>query len=89
LEKQLWIDLKRLNFLGDKNSFKFDENGKITLGNMKLVLSTILGIKDKKPGSIQYANVFTANKGNYIENRKKENGWIKSVSYYIHPYGMD
>lgn len=49
--------------------------------------TTILGIKDKKPGSMQYANVFNAKKGNYFENKKNEIGWIKSVSYYIHPDG--
>jgi hypothetical protein len=32
-------------------------------------------------------SLFTAKKGNFIENRKKQIGWIKSVSYYIHPDG--
>ena len=49
--------------------------------------TTILGIKDKKPRSMQYANVFNGKKGNFIENKKNEIGWIKSVSYYIHPDG--
>ena len=49
--------------------------------------TAILGITDKEPRSMQYANVFTANKGIFIENKKKEIGWIKSVSYYIHPDG--
>ena len=46
-----------------------------------------VGIKDKKPLGMQYANVFSGNKGNFIENSKKEKGWIKSVSYYIYPDG--
>lgn len=50
----------------------------------KKYTTTILGIKDKKPESMQYAGIFTANKGNFIENIKNEIGWIKSVSYYIH-----
>ncbi len=46
-----------------------------------------IGIKDKKSLGVQYANVFNGNKGNFIENKKKQTGWIKSVSYYIHPDG--
>jgi len=34
-----------------------------------------------------YANIFGANKGNFIENKQKKKGWIKSVSYYIHTDG--
>lgn len=48
----------------------------------EFVLKT-LGIQDRKPGSIQYANVFGANKGNYLENPTKKVGWIKSVSYFL------
>ena len=47
----------------------------------------IIGIKDKQPWRMQYANLFSGNKGNYIKNKKGKTGWIKSVSYYIHPDG--
>jgi hypothetical protein len=47
----------------------------------------IAGIKNKEPLSPQYANLFGANKGNFIENKQKKKGWIKSVSYYIHSDG--
>lgn len=49
--------------------------------------TTIIGIKDKKPSSMQYANIFGANKGNFLENKRKDVGWIKSVSYYLHNNG--
>ena len=54
----------------------------------KKYTTVVLGIRDKKPRSMQYANASTANKGNFIENKKKENGWINSVSFYIHPDGQ-
>jgi hypothetical protein len=47
----------------------------------------ILGVRDNKPSAMQYANVFGANKGNFMKNDRKKSGWIKSVSYYIHPDG--
>ncbi len=63
----------------------------VVLGEVKIspkeYLTTIVGIKDKKPKSMQYANVFGAIKGNFLENKKKEVGWIKSVSYYLHNDG--
>ena len=47
----------------------------------------IVGNKDKKPSSIQVANIFGANKGNFLKNTRKEVGWIKSVSYFLHNNG--
>jgi hypothetical protein len=47
----------------------------------------ILGVRDSKPSGMQYANVFGANKGNFMKNDRKKPGWIKSVSYYVHPDG--
>jgi hypothetical protein len=63
----------------------------VLLGEIKVApkkyITTILGVGDKKPSQMQYANVFGANKGNFLKNEKKKTGWIKSVSYYIHPDG--
>jgi hypothetical protein len=63
----------------------------VFLGEIKVIpkkYSTIIaGIEDKEPLSQQYANLFGANKGNFIENERKKTGWIKSVSYYIHSDG--
>ena len=63
----------------------------VMLGEITVIpkkYSTIIaGIKDNEPSSPQYANLFGANKGNFIENKQKKKGWIKSVSYYIHTDG--
>lgn len=67
-----------------KENFVELEEVKVT---PKKFTTAILGIKDKKSDRMQYANVYNAKKGNFIENMKKEFGWIKSVSYYIHPDG--
>jgi len=53
----------------------------------KKYTTTILGIKDKSLGRVQYTGAFNASKGNFIKNIKSEPGWIKSVSYYIPPEG--
>ena len=53
----------------------------------KKYTTLILGVKENQPSSLQYANVFGANKGNFIKNDRQKAGWIKSVSYYIHPDG--
>jgi len=47
----------------------------------------IVGVRDKKPTGSQVANIFGANKGKYLRNPRKEVGWIKSVSYYLHSSG--
>jgi len=47
-----------------------------------------LGIKKKKPEREQYANVFNANKGNYIGNTMGVAGRIKAVSFYMADVGF-
>lgn len=47
-----------------------------------------LGIKKKKTNREQYANVFNANKGNYIRNTQGVSGWIKAVSFYLSDVGF-
>lgn len=63
----------------------------VEIGEVKVIpkkyTTSVLGITDKKSEHLQYANVFGANKGNFIYNNKNKQGWIKSVSYYIHPDG--
>ena len=46
-----------------------------------------LGITEKKPDSKQISNVFNSMIGNFIENKRGKDGWLKSVSYYIHADG--
>lgn len=78
------------DFLQTSGTIELNENP-VMLREIKITpkkTSTLtVGIIDKKPLSPQYANLFGANKGNFIENKKKKEGWIKSVSYYIHPDG--
>ncbi|HSM49674.1 MAG TPA: carboxypeptidase-like regulatory domain-containing protein [Draconibacterium sp.] len=63
----------------------------VTIGEVKVIpkkyTTSVLGVTDKKSEHLQYANVFGANKGNFIYNNKSKPGWIKSVSYFIHPDG--
>jgi hypothetical protein len=64
----------------------------IELGEVRVIpkkyLITTVGVKDKSPISMQYSNVFGTNKGNFIKNEKKKEGWFKSVSYYLHQDGF-
>jgi hypothetical protein len=78
------------DFLKTEKIIKLKEKP-IEIGEIKIIpkkySEIIIGIKDKKPWSKQYSNLFSGNKGNYIKNKKEKTGWIKSVSYYIHPDG--
>lgn len=78
------------DFIEKEKTVKLKEKS-IELGEIKIIpkkySTEIIGIKDKEPWSMQYANLFSGNKGNYIKNKKGKTGWIKSVSYYIHPDG--
>ena len=47
----------------------------------------VSGVTGKKPEHVQYANVFGANKGNFIGNDQKKTGWIKAVHYFLCPDG--
>jgi hypothetical protein len=46
-----------------------------------------IGITKRKPDGKQITNVFNSMIGNFIENKRGEDGWVKSVSYYVHPDG--
>lgn len=49
--------------------------------------SEIVGIRDKEPSRGQYTGAFGANKGNFLENKNKQAGWIKSVNFFLHKDG--
>lgn len=79
------------DFLKSKKTIKL-KSKVIELGEVRVIpqkyLITTVGVKDKSPVSMQYSNVFGTNKGNFIKNEKKEEGWFKSVSYYLHQDGF-
>ncbi len=78
------------NFLVSEKTIKLKRTP-ITLKEVKIYpkeyITEIVGIKNKNPSSIQVANIFGANKGNFLKNTRNEVGWIKSVSYYLHSNG--
>jgi hypothetical protein len=79
------------DFMDSNGPTIFLKEKPMEIGEVKVVpkkyTTTIVGIKEKKPWGLQYANIFSGNKGNFLENKKKETGWIKSVSYYLHEDG--
>jgi len=90
----LGFDKKRISIfdfinLQDKTinlDVKFIDVGETIITPKKL--KTIeLGIKAKKPDGKQITSIYDNKIGNYIENKKKKAGWIKSVSYYIFDLG--
>lgn len=78
------------NFMESAKIISLHENP-VILDEIKVIpgkySTMIVGVEDMQPQSLQYANVFSGNKGNFIGNRKKKPGWIKSVSYYIQDDG--
>lgn len=46
-----------------------------------------LGIDKKKPDSKQITGIYYNKIGNYIENKSGKQGWIKTVSFYVHEVG--
>jgi hypothetical protein len=90
----LGYDKRKLSvadFLGLENKIVSIKSSNISLGEVVVMppkYKTIeFGIFDKKPDSKQVTNVFNNRIGNYIDNKKHQIGWIKSVSFYIDAEG--
>jgi hypothetical protein len=79
------------DFLSSENKIISLKLSHISLGEvviMPKIYNTVeLGVFDKKPESKQVTNVFNNKTGNYVENKKRQIGWVKSVSFYIDTEG--
>lgn len=67
----------------DKLTYEIEE---VSVVNRKTA-KKIIGITSNKPWNFQVVNIFGGQLGRFIPNKKEEEGFIESVSYYIHNLG--